>query len=105
MVIESDRMLTSKRFVRRWGSYSEEPSESSVCLWDHCLGTCQPEDSITKEQSSLYRLVLHLPQGLFCIILYSNTYLNIRVTWPLALFHHAPSLQNCEHIQIEMNKL
>lgn len=83
--------LTSKRFVRRWGSCSEEPSESSV-FRSQSLETYQSEKHKSADCPTL------LTKFFFCIIMCWRTNLNIRVTRALALIKHAPCLQNCEHI-------
>lgn len=103
---KTDWMLTRKRFVRRWDSCSEEPYGSSVCLEDHRLETCQPKCSKNKSTDSpVSTSFSQFLQGLLCIIPCSGTYLNVRVTWPVALFLYAPSLQNCyKHIQTELSK-
>lgn len=85
--------LTSKRFVRRWGSCSEEPSESSV-FRSQSLETYQSE----KHSNTKVQTVLPCWQSFFCIIMCWRTNLNITVTRALALIKHAPCLQNCEHI-------
>lgn len=46
-VCDCQWVLTRKRSVGRWDSCSEEPCEFCVCLEDHCLGTCQPEENET----------------------------------------------------------
>lgn len=75
-------------------------SDLRITVWEHANLR-----QIAKQKNRPSNTISQFPQGLCCIIVYSGTYLNIRVTWPLALFHHAPRLQNCEYIQKELNKL